>query len=63
MSDTKWFGQKRACRMLIIIVTHHCNGKKLRMQLLLEPIKQHKRIATQCRQAYHWKDLTNLYNA
>ena len=27
MSDTKRFGQKRACRMLIIIVTHHCNEK------------------------------------
>ena len=27
MSDTKWFGQKRACRTLIIIVTHHCNEK------------------------------------
>ena len=64
MSDTKWFGQKRACRMLIIVVTHHCNKKtkKLRMQLLLEAIKQHKRITTQRRQAYHSKDLTNLYN-
>ena len=62
MSDTKWFGQKRACRTLIIIVTHHCNEKKLRVQLLCEPIRQHKRIATQCRQAYHWKALTNLYN-
>ena len=30
--------------MLIIIVTHHCNEKKLRVQLLLEAIKQHKRI-------------------
>ena len=62
MSDTKWFGQKRACRTLIIVVTHHCNEKKLHMQLLLEAIKQHKRIATQRRQAYHWKDATNLYN-
>ena len=62
MSDTKWFGQKRACRMLIIIVTHHCNEKKLHVQLLLEPIKQHKRIATQRRQAYYWKDLANLCN-
>ena len=52
MSNTKWFGQKRACRTLIIIVTHHCNEKK-RVQLLLEAIKQHKRIATQRRQAYH----------
>ena len=48
--------------MLIIIVTHHCNGKKLRMQLLFEPVKQHKQIATQRRQAYHWKALTILYN-
>ena len=61
MSDTKWFGQKRACRTLIIIATHHCN-EKMHVQLLLEAIKQHKRIATQHRQAYHWKDLTNLYN-
>ena len=29
MSDTKWFGQKRACSTLIIIVTHHCNEKKI----------------------------------
>ena len=64
MSNTKWFGQKRACRTLIIIVTHHCNEKKKkkRVQLLLEAIKQHKRIATPRRQAYHWKDGTNLYN-
>ena len=62
MSDTKWFGQKRACRTLIIIVAHHCNEKILRVQLLLEAIKQHKGIATQCRQAYHWKDATNLYS-
>ena len=63
MSNTKWFGQKRACRTLIIIVTHHCNEKKKkRVQLLLEAIKQHKRIATQCHQAYHWKDGTYLYN-
>ena len=29
MSDTKGFGQKRACRTLIIIVTHHCNEKRI----------------------------------
>ena len=62
MSDTKWFGQKRACRTLIIIVTHHCNGEKRCVQLIFEPIKQHKQIATQCRQAYHWKDHTILNN-
>ena len=39
---------------------NHCHTSlqweiNLRVQLLFEPIKQHKQIATQCHQAYHWK--------
>ena len=36
-----------------IIAMEKIKNKKSRVQLLFEPIKQHKRIATQCREAYH----------